>query len=288
MQFWGDIILHQPELIKELPQDILALCWGYDDDHPYEAQCKAFSEAGIEYHVCPGTSAWKSITGRTDNCLANLESAARHGLRYGATGYLNTDWGDDGHHQALPASYVGFAAGAAYSWNLKANRNADLAGAISRHFFEDATGTLGQSWMDLGRTLNRITGLKRGNCSSLNQLLFSDPKELDLTKITRAQLNRAEAWLDKVAADLVKARPTGSDAALVMHELKHAIAMSRHAINRGRQLCFGEGDSEALRHELQNLVMDHEAQWLARNRSGGLHESSERLRKIGETLVVEE
>ena len=25
MQFWGDIILHQPELIKELPRDILAL-----------------------------------------------------------------------------------------------------------------------------------------------------------------------------------------------------------------------------------------------------------------------
>ncbi len=288
MQFWGDIILHQPELIKELPQDILALCWGYENDHPYEAQCKAFSEAGIEYHVCPGTSAWNSITGRTDNCLASLESAARNGLKYGATGYLNTDWGDGGHHQTLPASYVGYAAGAAYSWNLKANRNVDLAGAISRHFFEDPTGTLGQSWMDLGRTLNRITGLKRANCSSINQLLFSNPELLDLSKITRAQLNRAEAWLDKVSAELVAARPGGSDSALVMHELTHAIAMSRHAINRGRLLCFGEGEPEALRHELQNLVMDHDAQWLARNRCGGLHESSARLRKTAETLAAPE
>ena len=166
---------------------------------------------GIEYHVCPGTSAWNSITGRTDNCLASLESAARNGLKYGATGYLNTDWGDGGHHQTLPASYVGYAAGAAYSWNLKANRNVDLAGAISRHFFEDPTGTLGQSWMDLGRTLNRITGLKRANCSSINQLLFSNPELLDLSKITRAQLNRAEAWLDKVSAELVAARPGGGE-----------------------------------------------------------------------------
>jgi len=30
MQFWGDIILHYPELIKELPSDVIALNWGYE------------------------------------------------------------------------------------------------------------------------------------------------------------------------------------------------------------------------------------------------------------------
>lgn len=282
MQFWGDIILHQPELIKDLPENILALCWGYDSDHPYTEQCRAFSEAGVEFHVCPGTSAWNSITGRTDNCLANLESAALNGQKYGATGYLNTDWGDGGHHQVLPISYVGFAAGAAYSWNLKSNRNVDLAGAISRNFFEDPTGTLGKFCLDLGRTLNRITGLKRGNCSSINQMLFTDPKGLDLSKVTSTQLDRAEAWLDKVEADLTKARPSASDADLVMRELKHAVAMSRHSIHRGRLMRFGKGSKAMLRRELQKLVMSHEDQWLARNRKGGLRESSERLRGIGE------
>ena len=28
MQFWGDIILHRPELIPELPKDVIALEWG--------------------------------------------------------------------------------------------------------------------------------------------------------------------------------------------------------------------------------------------------------------------
>ena len=284
MQFWGDIILHQPELIKELPQDILALNWGYDDDHPFETQCRAFAEAGIEFHVCPGTSAWKSITGRTDNCLANLANAAHHGLKYGATGYLNTDWGDGGHHQTLPVSYVGFAAGAAYSWNLKHNKNVDLAGAISRHFFQDPTGTLGQFCLDLGRTPNRLPGLKHHNCSAIGQLMQRDMEtgRLDISKLTRAQFNRAEAWLDKLATDLRGARPTSSDAPLVMHELTHALAMSRHAINRGRFKRFGEVGADQLRQELQGVVMSHEDQWLARNRRGGLHESSSILRQSAE------
>ncbi len=285
MQFWGDIILHQPELVKELPQDILALNWGYGADHPYDKECPVFAEAGIEFHVCPGTSTWNSVTGRTDNCLANLENAARNGLKYGATGTLNTDWGDGGHHQTLPISYVGFAAGAAYSWHLKNNRNVDLAGAISRHFFQDPTGTLGQLCLDLGRTPNRLPGAQRFNCSPIGLMMQRQrlPGEL-VSGLTRAQFSRAEAWLDKLTTDLHSARPVGPDAPLVMNELSHALAMSRHAINRGRFRRFGDVGADQLRHELQGLIMSHEAQWLARNRRGGLHESSSSLRNSARIL----
>ncbi len=281
MQFWGDIILHRPELIKELPRDIVALCWGYEADHPYGKQCRAFAAAGVDYYVCPGTSAWMSITGRTDNCLANLENAARNGLRHGATGYLITDWGDGGHHQVQPIGYAGFAAGAAYGWHLKTNRKVDLSAALSRHFFQDPTGTLGRFCLDLGRTLNRLPGLRVGNRSAIHQLLFQNHEALDLTKVTRQQCNDAEAWLDRLTADLAHARPRCSDRNLVMRELRHALAASSHAIHRARFTQFGQGATDVLRGELQNLVMAHEEQWLARNRRGGLHESSTRLRKIG-------
>jgi len=284
MQFWGDIILHQPELIKELPRDILALCWGYEADHPYSKQCRAFAEAGVEYYVCPGTSAWNSITGRTDNSLANLENAARNGLKHGAAGYLITDWGDGGHHQVLPISYVGFAAGAAYSWCLRANRKVDLAGAISRHFFQDPTDTLGAFCLDLGRTPNRILGIQRANRSAMRELLFQKLKDerMDLSRVTREQYDDAATWLDKLESDLAAARPSCNDRELVLHELRHAVSAGRHAIHRGRFAQFGQGTADALRRELQNLVMNHEEQWLARNRRGGLYESSTRLRRTGE------
>src|SRR5688500_11680926 len=104
MQFWGDIILHSPDLIRELPRDVIALNWGYDWNHPFAKETRAFADAGIPFYVCPGTSSWLSFGGKVDNAIANLHSAAENGLKNGATGYLNTDWGDLGHHQYLPLS----------------------------------------------------------------------------------------------------------------------------------------------------------------------------------------
>ena len=71
----------------------------------------------MPWWVCPGTSSWNSLAGRTENCLANLRAAARAGLAHGATGFLNTDWGDNGHWHFLPVSFLGIAAGAALSWH---------------------------------------------------------------------------------------------------------------------------------------------------------------------------
>src|SRR5262249_41747840 len=76
MQFWGDIIIHTPELIPNLPRDVIALEWGYEADHPFDRDGSLFKEAGIPFYVCPGTSSWLSCSGRTDNAIANLKSAA--------------------------------------------------------------------------------------------------------------------------------------------------------------------------------------------------------------------
>ena len=122
MQFWGDIILHKPELIPKLPKDVVALNWGYEIGHPFAKETAAFQDAGVPFYVCPGTSSWCTIAGRTDNALVNLKDAADQGLAHGAIGYLNTDWGDHGHLQYLPISYLGLVAGAAYSWCIASNR----------------------------------------------------------------------------------------------------------------------------------------------------------------------
>lgn len=281
MQFWGDIIRTQPDLIPNLPRDVVALCWGYEATHPYDTECAAFADAGVAFHVCPGTSAWNSITGRTDNCLANIRNAAYQGAKHGATGLLNTDWGDGGHHQVLPISYVGFAAGASCSWGLKRSRDADLAGALDRHLFGDVGGVLGQFCLDLGRTGHRIPGLVRSNCSCLHQLLFANPGRPDLSEVTADQYDDALGWLTGLSDALRRARPGCADADLVLRELDHALAMSRHAIHRGMHMQFGSVSGDALRRELRELVMGFEEQWLARNRRGGLHESSARLRGTG-------
>jgi hypothetical protein len=150
MQFWGDIILNHPELIPELPEGAIALAWGYEAEHPYADQCAKFAAAGVPFYVCPGTSAWNTIVGRTENAVGNLLNAAENGLASGASGYLVTDWGDGGHWQQLPISYLGYAYGAALSWAVNPNRVADLPRLLDRYAFQDRAGVLGQMAYDLG------------------------------------------------------------------------------------------------------------------------------------------
>lgn len=92
MMFWGDIVLQKPELVKDLPKDLIALDWGYEADHPFARETKALREAGLRFVVCPGTSTWCSLLGRTDVMMANIDNAVENGERNGAMGALLTDW----------------------------------------------------------------------------------------------------------------------------------------------------------------------------------------------------
>ena len=116
MMFWGDIILHYPELVKELPKDVVALNWGYEANHPFDRESAIFARSKIPFYVSPGTSTWMTLIGRHDNAFANLRHAALSGRKHGALGYLITDWGDGGHLQPLAVSYLPYLFGASVSW----------------------------------------------------------------------------------------------------------------------------------------------------------------------------
>ena len=177
MQFWGDIITQHPELIGELPRNIIALEWGYEADHPFDAHGEQFAAAGIPFYVCPGTGSWRTLAGRTDSILGNLRNAAESGLKHGAVGYLITDWGDLGHWQPLPVSYLGFAYGAAASWTCEALSDLDFTSALSRYAFGDPTGTLGSIAFDLGNVY-QVTSVTLFNATIFFELLRASPESI--------------------------------------------------------------------------------------------------------------
>ena len=150
MQFWGDIVVAHPELVADLPRDVIALEWGYEADHPFDEHGDLFARSGIPFYVCPGTATWNSVGGRTTTALANLRSAAANGLKHGATGFLNTDWGDNGHWEPLPVSFLPLAYGAALAWYDEGNRELDLPTAVSRFAFRDRSGVMGRLAHELG------------------------------------------------------------------------------------------------------------------------------------------
>lgn len=278
MQFWGDIIVEAPHLIPELPRDVIGLLWGYEADHPFDEQSRRFKQAGVPFYVCPGTSSWNSIAGRTDNALANLHNAAENGLKYGAIGYLNTDWGDNGHWQSLPVSYLGFAVGAAYSWCLETNQEMDVPNILSRYAFDDPSGVMGQLAFDLGN-IYQAAGVVIHNASALFGAL-----QLPLEAIAENPNARTEVFsyslevLARTAAHLGEERMQRPDAGLVRREFALAVRMLHHACQRG--LLALEIDpartaslSGILAKDLDEILNEYQSVWLSRSRPGGLKES---------------
>jgi hexosaminidase len=275
IQFWGDIILKQPDLISELPKDAVALEWGYEADHPFARDCQLFADAGINFYVCPGTSSWNSLIGRSANCLANLASAAEHGRKAGASGYLITDWGDGGHHQTLPVSWLGFGAGAAFAWCLESNRDLDLAPGLGSVFLQDASSPLPALAVELGRAHECLPG-HRPNRSAFNDLLFWRGTTVD--GLDRKNLREALARLEALDQKLEAVSANTPEAERSRRELRHGLQLARLGAARGL-LALGEGDAERLREAILESITTHEELWLERNRPGGLAESSAKLRE---------
>ncbi len=138
MMFWGDIILHYPELVPELPKDVIVMEWGYEASHPFDENCAKYAAAGVPFYVCPGVSSWNSLVGRSREAKGNITRAALDGKKHGAVGLLVTDWGDRGHFQPWPVSYIGMAYAAAMAWSASEERQPALNAGLDIHVYHDS------------------------------------------------------------------------------------------------------------------------------------------------------
>ena len=277
MMFWSDIVLKEPNSLKKLSRDLIALNWGYEGTHPFKKECELVAKQKIPFYVCPGTSSWNSLTGRITNAKLNLASAAKNGLKFGAEGYLNTDWGDYGHHQYLPISYPGFLMGACHSWNHKNSVNLDLAIGVNTIFFRDPTGLASELLIELGQVLD-LAPTKLRNATIFNRLLFWNMKhEPSVTaEIPDSQLELCKSALSDIRSRVETIKPQ-LDADQIRGELKNAIDMAIHGIHRLQYLRGAQLSREYLRDNLASIIDNHELLWRARNRPGGLRESADRL-----------
>jgi Glycosyl hydrolase family 20, domain 2/Glycosyl hydrolase family 20, catalytic domain len=124
-QAWSDVVVNYPELFHRLPPELTVLHWAYEDrpedpDRPYSEAYVAtrdFVGAGVRTMVCPAATGWKRIINAMSIAENNIASFARAGAEHGASGLLNTDWGDLGHFNQLACSWHGIAMGAACGWD---------------------------------------------------------------------------------------------------------------------------------------------------------------------------
>ncbi|MFH4966444.1 family 20 glycosylhydrolase [Gaetbulibacter sp. M235] len=291
-QFWGDIILEHPELIKNLPKNITCMIWGYKWDHPFNKEAAKFKEAKIPFYVCPGTSSWRSIVGRTENAIKNQINAAENGIKYGAVGYLNTDWGDDGHPQPLITGYAPYVYGAAVSWSLEDNRDLDINWVLNKYIYKDPAEKTAQVIFDMGNT-NQILDNSDINNYSFYSLLYYINKPLkenrQTAKLKNKDLNEAIIVLNKIIKRVETCKATANDAEIVYREIINASKLAIHSCNLGiAKLKTKEGSIEKvdadtkykLLVEIDAIIAEYKEVWMLRNQIGGLTDSLEQLLKV--------
>lgn len=263
---WADIALEHPEALARLPEDLVGLAWGYEGDSDFPRWCGQLAAAGRACWVCPGTSAWRSLVGRTAVRRANLLAAARCAGR--AAGFLVTEWGDCGHRQQWPIALAALAEAAHRAWSGEAPYDPRAGGL---HAF---------ACPDLGPWLDAL-----GDCDAA--LRDSAPRPGDPGRrlanasalFTDLHLPLAEAWhgtaadweaVDGRLADLERSRPAVADPQLA-RECRHSAAIA--ALAARRAAARRRGDAAALRSLaplLDDLISEHRLLWCARSRFGGL------------------
>ncbi|MGB9876956.1 MAG: beta-N-acetylhexosaminidase [bacterium] len=115
VMFWGDIALHYREMIPKLPPDIIVLNWDYGGAPSFEWRLQPFYEAGLEQFVCPGVSCWSRIFPDFENATVNINNFVRDGVKFKASGMLNTTWDDDGEN-LFGYNWYGVIFGAEAAW----------------------------------------------------------------------------------------------------------------------------------------------------------------------------
>ncbi len=299
MLFWGDIILEHPELIDRVPEDAVALCWGYDASHPFEDQCARLAASDREFWVCPGTSSWHSFGGRLQNAVGNLALTATAGSEAGAKGFLITDWGDHGHLQPPAIAELPLSIGAGFAWSVDAAREAASSPERNEQAWldhavrlvYDGDETLARTVIDLG-AIDLDCGGPVVNGTTLFYLLrFIDD---DLThrrfrRLTMATLQRTYARLTAIRDRLNQVESDPSHAALdwTCRVMTWCCQLGAARLAAGRGLLAGQLPPKVratLAANLRHIAGDLPAVWLATSREGGLRESRDLLLRAAAVL----
>lgn len=138
--FWGDIAMHSPQLVKNLPKDMIAVAWVYSPQpEGYDKWIAPYINAGMETWVAPGVNNWRRVYPDFNAGFSNIQQFVADGQRLGATGELNTVWNDFGEG-LFNLDWYGVLYGAAAGWQPAPANIMQFQDSYGQVFQGDETG----------------------------------------------------------------------------------------------------------------------------------------------------
>jgi hypothetical protein len=210
--------------------------------------------------------------------MGNIRNAAFNGLKHGALGLLNTEWGDCGHWHPLSVSYLGYAYGAAMSWYPEGNENIDIVEALDSFAFKDTEQSFGKAAYDLGRSYLKTMG--KDHSSNLYMIIrwaMRSREEPPFNELSVKPLEETIEYIDNAIAAIKNSKDN-----LFASELLYAANTIRFSSKTA--IAFLKSDAEyisdidcatkaELSGELKAIMEEHKRIWRLRNREGGLKDS---------------
>lgn len=284
MNMWADIVLDHPEIIPEIPKDIVMLNWDYNASGRRIPRSNEIADAGLPLVCCPGTNNWQSHGSRLQTALQNVARFAGEAEAHGAEGLMNTDWGDAGHRQFLGVSLCSFVHGAAHAWNTGKVDDRKHVSRFTSAVFRDASGKLSDALTTLGSDESGHWAY-----SALMESL-AEPKSL-ATNFSRSRpqiddVSLSDKWLEARVQKLKELKwPKPSPAAdrfpaIASEEFVVATNMERLACERvllARRIRSGRSvpASRLRRHaaDLDECSLEFARLWRLRNRPSRLRDN---------------
>lgn len=231
--FWGDVICGFPEFIRELPEEMICLNWGYSPNE-LENNTKSLAEAGAVQYVCPGVGSWNMFIPLLNSSYNNITRMCSYGVKYNAIGMLNTDWGDYGHINHPVMSIPGVIYGAEFSWNQKELTFEELNRRISKVEYRDSSENLLSIVDKLGvlsefgwwRAVKYKETMADGDAQSALQFTLDDDKKKESARennkkqpLLAQELAGCMKYLDTDTREDVGAYLTASEGMRIFNEI---------------------------------------------------------------------
>lgn len=248
LMMWGDIALNHPELIGDIPKEMVIMNWAYGARESYKSRIDPFKNAGLEQFVCPSVWNFNLIFPNNEFATVNIRNFVRDGQEAGAMGVMNTNWDDDGE-TLFEMTWYGVGLGAAAGWENAPLDIEKFDAKFDWSFFRAENANLTKDIRTLGAA-SKTLGIEQ----TQNSLFWQNPFQPDFQKKSRelnAKAKELRLQVESVEENLKRngAKPKRNK------EMIPAMHFAAERFNHlGRKLTLTEQFSQAYWEAYRNMA----------------------------------